>query len=347
MSVLLSVVVPAYNEEQVLPLFVERLRPALDSLGDPYEVVVVDDGSTDLTPALLLGLRRTWPELRVVRLRMNSGHQAALSAGLRAARGDYVASIDADLQDPPELVAEMLAVALRQQVDVVYGVRSDRSTDGWWKRTTARQFYRLTHWLTRGQAMREAGDFRLMSRPAVDAVNSLPEPGRVLRFVVPALGFPSASVPYPRERRAAGRTKYGLWHMVQLSLDSITGVSTAPLRLARLVGNAGAVVALVVGLVTVVAHQTGNTLPGWTSTVAIVAAFSAMQLLCLGILGEYLGRTHQYLQNRPTYFVASDSLTDDLHLDDLRGTHHDGPAGSGAVTDPSPGSGLAGRADHR
>lgn len=335
-SVLLSVVVPAYNEEQVLPLFVERLRPRLDALGDPYEVIVIDDGSTDLTPALLMGMRRTWPELRVIRLRMNCGHQAALSAGLRHARGDYIASIDADLQDPPELIPEMLSIAMRNQVDVVYGVRSDRSTDGRLKRTTARYFYRLTHWLTRGQAMREAGDFRMMSRPAVDAVNSLPEAGRVLRFVVPALGFPAEVVMYRREPRAAGRTKYGLWHMVQLSLDSITGVSTAPLRLASFIGLAGAAFALLVGVTTIVAHQLGNTLPGWTSTVAIVAAFSAMQLLCLGIVGEYLGRTHQYLQNRPTYYVATDSLVDDLanshpqtdEAQDLRAAHTtDDPTG--------------------
>lgn len=328
MPVLLSVVVPAFNEEQVLPLFVARLRPALDTLGDPYEVLVVDDGSTDLTPALLLGLSRSWPELRVVRLRMNSGHQAALSAGLVLARGEYVASIDADLQDPPELIPEMLALALRKQVDVVYGVRSDRSSDGWMKRTSARYFYKTTHWLTSGQAMREAGDFRLMSRPAVDAVTSLPEAGRVLRFVVPALGFPSDAVTYPRERRAAGRSKYGLWHMLQLSLDSITGVSTAPLRLASFIGLAGALVAIAVGLTTVVAHQMGNTLPGWTSTVAIVAAFNAMQLLCLGIVGEYLGRTHQYLQNRPTYFVASDSLVDDVRAEDVDDPEGSGPARS-------------------
>ena len=309
---MLSVVVPAYNEEQVLQMFVNRLRPILDSLDHPYEVVVVDDGSIDLTPAILLGLSRSWAELRVVRLRMNCGHQAALSAGLALARGDYIVSIDSDLQDPPELIPEMLAMAMREQLDVVYGVRSDRSSDGWAKRTTALSFYRITHWLTRGQAMRDAGDFRLMSRPVVDAVNSLPESGRVLRFVVPALGFPHGSVSYVRDRRAAGHTKYGVWHMVQLSLDSITGVSTAPLRLASFTGIAGAVVALAVGLTTVVAHTLGNTLTGWTSTVAIVAAFSAMQLLCLGILGEYLGRTHQYLQNRPTYYVASDSLFEEL-----------------------------------
>lgn len=309
-SIILSVVVPVFNEEQVLPLFVERLRPVLDSLPHGYEALFVDDGSSDLTPAILQRLEREWSQARVIRLRMNSGHQAALSAGLSLARGEFVVSIDADLQDPPEVIVDMLTAARPGTVDVVYGVRSDRSTDSRMKRLTARYFYRLTHLLTRGAAHREAGDFRLLSRVAVDAVNTLPNPGRVLRFVIPALGFPSDVVEYRREPRAAGRTKYGIWHMVQLSLDSITGVSTAPLRIASVTGLVGAMLALVVGLATMVAKATDNTLPGWTSTVVIVATFSAMQLLCLGILGEYLGRTHQYLQQRPTYYVSRDSLTD-------------------------------------
>lgn len=337
---MLSVVVPVYDEEEVLPHFADRLRPVLDDLDHPYEVLVVDDGSSDLTPALLLGLARVWPELRVVRLRMNSGHQAALSAGLRLARGDYVASIDADLQDPPEVIPEMLMLALEQQVDVVYGVRSDRTTDSRWKRGTARYFYRLTHWLTRGTAHREAGDFRLLSRAAVDAVNSLPEAGRVLRFVIPALGFPHAVVEYRREKRAAGHTKYGIWHMLQLSLDSITGVSTAPLRIASITGLAGALLALVVGLAALVAHASGNTLPGWTSTVGIVAAFSAMQLLCLGIVGEYLGRTHQYLQNRPVYYVASDSLTDAFPAPDDAGPQSTGRRAAHTTDEPNGRSNL-------
>jgi dolichol-phosphate mannosyltransferase len=304
---LLSVVVPAYDEEAALPLFAERLRPVLNGLGVAYEVVLVDDGSQDLTAAVALGLRRDWPELRLVRLRVNAGHQAALSAGLRLAHGDFVVSIDADLQDPPEMIVEMLRIARAEQLDVVYGVRSDRSTDSVFKRTTAGAFYRLIGRLTGGAARNHAGDFRLMSRATVDSINSLPESGRVLRFVVPALGYPSASVPYQRERRAAGRSKYGLWHMVRLSLDSITAVSVAPLRLATVIGLLGGVLAVLVGAATLLAHGTGHTLPGWTSTVAIVSGFSALQLICLGILGEYLGRTYTFLQNWPTYSVAFDS----------------------------------------
>ena len=304
---LLSVVVPAYDEEAALPMFASRLRPVLDGLGVAYEVVLVDDGSQDLTAAVALGMRRDWPELRLVGLRVNAGHQAALSAGLRRARGDYIVTIDADLQDPPETIAEMLRIARAEQLDVVHGVRSDRSTDSVFKRTTAGAFYRLIGRLTGGSTRSHAGDFRLMSRATVEAVNTLPESGRVLRFVVPALGYPSASVGYRREARVAGRSKYGLWHMVRLSLDSITAVSVAPLRLATIIGLLGGVLAVLVGITTLVAHWTGHTLPGWTSTVAIVSGFSALQLICLGILGEYLGRTYTFLQNWPTYSVAFDS----------------------------------------
>ncbi|WP_239456353.1 glycosyltransferase family 2 protein [Nocardioides solisilvae] len=318
----LSVVVPMYNEEAVLPLLVARLRPVLDGLdlAAGYEVVCVDDGSTDLTAAVLERLRREWPEVRVVRLRMNAGHQAALSAGLAAARGDRVVSIDADLQDPPEVIPEMLAVADEQDADVVYGVRNDRSTDTWFKRTTATAFYWVIGRLTQGSARSQSGDFRLMSRALVDAVNGLPEPGRVIRFAVPALGFPSAAVEYRRERRGAGKAKYGLFDMVHLSLDSITGVSTAPLRVATFVGFFGGMLAVVAGVTSVVAHLVDRTMPGWTSTVAIVSGFSALQLLSLGILGEYIGRTYQYLQNRPTYVVDRDSYLEGLEAEEAAPT---------------------------
>jgi dolichol-phosphate mannosyltransferase len=303
----LSVVVPAYDEEAALPLLAERLRPVLDGLQVAYEVVLVDDGSRDLTAAVALGLSRDWRELRLVRLRVNAGHQAALSAGLRRARGAYVVTIDSDLQDPPETITEMLRIARSEDLDVVYGVRSDRSTDSAFKRRSAGAFYRLIGRLTGGGASPHAGDFRLMSRATVDAVNTLPESGRVLRFVVPALGYPSASVGYRREARSAGRSKYGLWHMVRLSLDSITAVSVAPLRLATVTGLLGGLLAVLVGVVTLSAHWAGHTLPGWTSTVAIVSGFSALQLICLGIVGEYLGRTYTFLQQWPTYSVAFDS----------------------------------------
>lgn len=304
----LSIVIPMFNEEAVLPLLVERLRPLADGLGTAYEVVAVDDGSSDGTPVILTRLRREWPQLRVVRLRANAGHQAAISAGLARARGDYVVTIDADLQDPPEVIAEMLRIATRDGVDVVYGVREDRSTDTAFKRGTARLFYKTIRRLGAVDAPVDAGDFRLMSRATVDAINSLPEHNRVLRFVVPALGFPSGSVGYSREVRAAGTSKYPLARMIRLSLDSVTGFSLAPLRFATWLGLLGGVAAVCALLYAVIALALGRALPGWTSTVVIVSAVGAVQLLALGILGEYVGRIYGVLQARPTYFIAHDSL---------------------------------------
>src|SRR5690349_20160463 len=183
-----------YDEEDALPLLVDRLRPVLDGLGESYEVVAVDDGSSDGTFVNLLGLHRLWPQLRVIRLRRNSGHQAALTAGLFAARGAYVASIDADLQDPPEKITEMLEVARRDGLDIVYGVRSDRSTDTRFKRWTAGGYYRLIRQIVGKNVPAQGGDFRLISRATVEALRQLPERKPVLRLLVPWMGFPSGQV---------------------------------------------------------------------------------------------------------------------------------------------------------
>jgi len=324
----LSVVVPMYDEEAVLPLFAARLRPVLDALGDSYEVLVVDDGSSDATPVLLLREQRTWPQLRTVRLRANAGHQAALSAGLARARGEWIATLDADLQDPPEVLADMLAAVRAAGADVAYGVRSDRSTDSRFKRVSAQGYYRLMRSVVGGHVTSDAGDFRMMSRATVDAVNSLPEHHRVLRLVVPTLGFPSVAVPYRREARAAGTTKYPLSRMIRLTVDSLTGFSIAPLRLATWFGLGGATATALLLAYAVVAFLSGRTVPGWTSTFAAVAAVGAVQLLCLGLLGEYVGRLYTQMQGRPSYFVAHDSL--------------DGPPPSPATVPPTtvPAAGL-------
>lgn len=331
----LSVVVPMYDEADVLPLLLERLRPVLDGLAEPYELVAVDDGSKDATPVLLQSARRTWPQLRVVRLRANAGHQAAISAGLAAARGDWVVTLDADLQDPPEVIPQMLHAARAEDVDVVYGVRTDRSTDSAFKRRSAHAFYAAMRLMGATGAPDNAGDYRLMSRATVDAVNALPEDHRVLRLVVPALGFPSTTVGYARQERAAGSSKYPLATMVRLSLDSVTGFSSAPLRLATWFGLGGFLLAVALLVYALLSKVTGHTVAGWTSTVVIVAAFGALQLLCLGVLGEYVGRIYVTQQRRPAYYVAHDSLRD--------GAQDSAAPAAPARTDTAPGGSEAQR----
>ncbi|MFK4090885.1 glycosyltransferase family 2 protein [Kribbella sp. NPDC020789] len=306
----LSVVVPMYDEAAVLPMFFARMHPLLDSLGLPYELLVVDDGSRDGTAALLLEAAKDWPQLRVLRLLRNSGHQAAQSAGFRSARGQYVVTIDADLQDPPETIAEFLHVLRERDLDVVYGVRSDRSSDSWPKRTTARLYYRLMCRLVGKQIPFDAGDFRMVSRRVVDAVNALPEDGRVFRLVIPWLGFPSAEVTYVRSERAAGSTKYNLSKMMRLAFDSVTAFSAAPLRLATWLGLLGGLMSALFVVGALVIKLTGRGVPGWTSTVLAVSVIGAIQLLCLGLLGEYVARLFQSSQRRPQFLVGYDSLED-------------------------------------
>jgi polyisoprenyl-phosphate glycosyltransferase len=314
--VTLSVVVPVFNEEAVLPLFAARLRAVLDGigaeLGDGYEVLVVDDGSGDASPVVLNGLRRDWPELRVVRLRRNCGHQAALTAGLHRARGEYVVSIDADLQDPPETIPAMLRLARAEELDIVYGVRHDRSSDSPFKRLTAGLYYRLMRRLVGKRVPAHAGDFRLLSRASVEALRELPERQPVYRLLVPWLGFPSGEVTYVRDRRAAGRTKYPLTRMLRLAGDSVTNFSAAPLRLATWLGAAGVIVCLALGVYVLASYLFGNTVSGWTSLFVALVFLGAVQLLCLGLLGEYVGRVYAAVQGRPAYFVEYDSEQRDV-----------------------------------
>jgi len=303
----LSVVIPMYDEEAVLPLLVQRLRPVLDSLGETYEVVAVDDGSRDATASIVTLMRRTWPQLRLIRLRRNCGHQAALTAGLHRALGAYVVSIDADLQDPPEVIGEMLRLAQKDDLAIVYGVRGDRSTDTMFKRGTAGLYYRLMRRIVGTRVPASAGDFRLLRSDAIEALKSLPEQKPVYRLLVPWLGFPSGEVTYVREKRAAGSTKYPLAKMTKLAFDSISGFTTAPLRLAIWLGLAGVLTCLVLTVKTMLAYLSGDVVPGWTSLFLAVMFLGTIQLICLGLLGEYVGRIFQALQHRPTYVIGSDS----------------------------------------
>ncbi|MFI6073105.1 glycosyltransferase family 2 protein [Actinoplanes sp. NPDC051343] len=306
-SVTLSVVTPMYNEREAVDHFVARLRPVLDGLGVTYEVVAVDDGSRDATVARLIEMRREWPELRVVALRRNVGHQTALRAGLRSAHGAYVVSIDADLQDPPEVIGEMLDAARQQDVHVVYGVRGDRSTDTVFKRNTAGLYYWVMRRLVGPWVSDNAGDFRLMSRAVVDVLNDLPEQRPVYRLVVPSLGFSSAEVAYTRAERVAGETKYPLSKMIKLTLDSVTSFSAAPLRIATWLGLFSFLLCLALIVSGLAAWGFGAVVPGWTSLYIAVLLLGGIQLICLGLLGEYIGRIYAASQNRPQFLVAMDT----------------------------------------
>lgn len=313
MSLKLSVVVPMFNEEAVLPVFVERLRPVLDALEHDgvsvtYEVVCVDDGSRDRTGERLIEQHAAWPHLRVVRLLRNAGHQAALTAGLESCRGEFAVTIDADLQDPPETIPAMLHLAMNEGLDVVYAIRNDRSSDSPLKRQTAAFYYRVMRRLSGPQLPENAGDFRLVSRRVIDALSALPEHGRVYRLVIPWFGFPSGEVTYRRDRRAAGKTKYPIHRMFSLGLDSVTAFSAAPLRFATVAGLLGTLLSLFAMTWAVVGSFTGRTVPGWTSLVATVGLLGAIQLLCLGLLGEYVARLFVASQQRPTYLIGYDSL---------------------------------------
>lgn len=299
----LSVIIPVYNEQDAFPLMAQRLRPILDEMCVSYEVVAVDDGSSDGTAAVLHKVRRTWRELRVIQLYRKCGQQTALTAGLRRAKGTYLVSIDADLQDPPEKIPEMLELARRDAVDVVYGIRTDRSSDTWAKRHTAGLYYLLMRRLVGARIPRDAGDFRLLSRSAVEILLALPEQQPVYRLLIPWLGFRSTEVTYERARRIAGRTKYPLSKMLRLAANSITAFSSSPLRITTWLGIACFVTCgclLVFALV-------GSTVPTWTPWLLTTVLLNGVQLLCLGVLGEYIGNVHRILQGRPTYLVHYDS----------------------------------------
>ena len=301
----LSVVVPAYDEQEVLGAFHARLAAAMDGIGRPWEVVYVNDGSKDSTLAMMLALRAADPRVAVVNLSRNFGKEIALTAGLDHARAtEAVVVIDADLQDPPEVIPDLVA-AWAEGFDVVYAQRSVRHGESWLKRTTAAGFYRVMQNLGgRVDLPKDTGDFRLMSRRALDALLSLRETHRFMKGLFAWVGFPSRAVLYERAPRAAGTTKWNWWKLWNLSLEGITSFTVGPLKIATYAGLATAVIALIFGL-QVIAKTIlfGNPVAGYPSLMAVVLFLGGVQLMTLGIIGEYLGRIFNETKNRPLYLV--------------------------------------------
>jgi polyisoprenyl-phosphate glycosyltransferase len=299
-----TVVVPCFDEAEVLPRFHARLGPVMDGIGEPWEVLYVNDGSRDATLAVMLALQAAEPDrVSLLNLSRNFGKEAAVTAGLdHAAATGAVVVIDADLQDPPEVIPDLVA-AWREGFDVVYAQRRARAGESWTKRTTAAAFYRvMEHLGGKVRLPRDTGDFRLMSRRALDAVLSLRERHRFMKGLFAWVGFPSKAVPYDREARAAGATKWSYWALWNLSIEGITSFTTVPLRFATYIGLATAVFALLFGLQVVLRTVIyGNPVAGYPSLMAVVLFLGGVQLMTLGIIGEYLGRVFNEAKGRPIY----------------------------------------------
>ncbi|WP_102108101.1 glycosyltransferase family 2 protein [Oceaniglobus roseus] len=303
---LVSVVVPCMNEEDSIPALVERLARVIAPWRDRAEIVLVDDGSTDATWAAIEAARRSCPLVVGLRLSANRGHQIALTAGLRAARGERVFMLDADLQDPPELLGDMMGM-MDRGYDVVYGRRAERQGETAFKRASAWAFYRALNLMSDVAIPRDTGDFRLVSRRALDAVLAMPERARFVRGMFAWAGFRQVGIEYARAPRALGETKYPLRKMIAFATDAMTAFSTRPLRFATRMSFAALGFS---GLMMVyVAHSliVYQTAPGWASVVLAISLFSGVQLLTLGILGEYIGRLYVEAKGRPLYFIAEDT----------------------------------------
>ena len=300
----LSIVVPCFNEEACLPVLHERLTSAArDAVGDDYEVVLVNDGSRDGSWAIMRQLAGDDTHLLAVNLSRNHGHQLALTAGLDLASGDAILVIDADLQDPPELLGPMLATMREESADVVYGVRKSRAGETAFKRATAHGFYRLLSRATDVDIPLDTGDFRLMSRRALDVLLAMPEQARFIRGMVAWIGFRQVPFAYDRAERLVGETKYPLRKMVRFALDAITGFSSAPLKLASHVGIGLSIGSVLLVLYLIYAWLTGLSIQGWTSLMLVVVVIGAAQMFVLGLMGEYIGRLYNESKRRPLYIV--------------------------------------------
>jgi glycosyltransferase involved in cell wall biosynthesis len=297
---LLSVVVPLRDEEGTVRELYRRVGAALTDV--PFELLLVDDASTDKTAALLDELAQADSRVRVLHLSRNFGHQAALTAGLEHSRGNAAVMLDGDLQDPPELIPGMLA-HWRSGSDVVSAVRTERAGEGRVKLTTARWFYRLFAKLSDLDLTQDAGDFRLLDRRALDALLSMRERNRFLRGMSAWVGYTQTSVPYEREARHAGETKFTLRKMLRFSSDAITSFSWRPLQLATVLGFLLSLVALLTIPVVIGLRLAGQTIPGFATVLCVVLLLGGIQLITAGIIGEYVGRIYDEVKGRPLYLV--------------------------------------------
>ena len=302
-SPMFSIVLPVFNEEQILPALYMRLSGVMQELGETYELVFVNDGSRDDSFAFLKSLSAADPAVKIVSLSRNFGHQTAITCGLDHAGGEAVVIMDADLQDPPEVIARFVE-KWREGYDVVYAVREKRQGENFFKRGTAALFYRLLRALTHVDIPLDTGDFRLLSRRAVNALQLARERSRFVRGLVIWVGYRQTGVRFTREERGAGETKYTFRKMLKFAFDGITAFSSVPLQAATYLGLVISGLSFLYIVYAVVAKLfTGHTVPGWTSIMVAVLFLGGVQLLALGVIGEYVGRVYEEVKRRPLYLV--------------------------------------------
>ncbi len=310
-KVTLSVVVPMHDELPNVAAFFARTVPVLEALKTPWEIVCVDDGSRDETFTALLAEHRRDPRVKLLRLSRNFGKEAALTAGLAHARGDAVVPIDADLQDPPELIPELVA-KWREGFDVVNAARTSRQGESWFRRVSASAFYKAFEWVAPIRLARDTGDFRLLSRQVVDSLGRLPERSRMMKGLFAWVGFRQAYVPYERPPRLAGRSQWSVGRLFKLAIDGITSFSAWPLRIWSFLGAVIALLAFVYAAFLIVRTLIfGVVVPGYASMMVVLLFVAGVQLMGLGVLGEYLGRVFEEVKQRPLYLVMESHGVDD------------------------------------
>jgi polyisoprenyl-phosphate glycosyltransferase len=302
-SELHSIVVPMYNEEAVAEEFLSRARSAFSALGD-YEIIIIDDGSRDRTFEIVSSFAQRDPRIKVVRFARNFGHQTATTAGIDLACGDTVSVIDADLQDPPELIGQMVDL-WRGGADIVFAVRESRAGESAFKKATASGYYRLLRRIAKVDIPVDTADFRLMSRRAVEGLKAMRERSRYMRGLVGWMGMERAQITYHRDPRYAGETKYPLRKMARLALDGIISFSTIPLHIATFIGIGSAGLGFLFALWAVFMKVSGRyVIPGWASIMVSVLFVGGVQLITLGVVGEYIGRVYDEVRQRPLYLIS-------------------------------------------
>lgn len=298
-----SIIVPMYNEEEVIEITYDRLKQVMDGTEEPYELIFVNDGSHDRTVELIAMICNFDPNVRLINFSRNFGHQIAISAGMDYAQGDAIVVIDADLQDPPEVILEMIA-KWKEGYEVVYGKRLKRKGETVFKKLTAKIFYRTLRIMTNVDIPVDTGDFRLIDRKVCEVLRGLKEKNRFVRGLISWIGFRQTMVEYEREERFAGETKYPLKKMISFAVDGITSFSYKPLKIATYVGFTLSITSFLYLIVVIFQKLfTGSTVAGWASIVAVNLLFNGIILMLLGLIGEYIGRIYDESKNRPLYIV--------------------------------------------